>query len=90
MQDDEKEVRMPTLHGKTVTDRAEQAGDKTHAQIARRLKVKQSTVSRLLAGTTAPSLGTLLAIKGAYGIPLDELVVEDAPAPAETGAEAAR
>ncbi|MGX1301433.1 transcriptional regulator with XRE-family HTH domain [Streptomyces albogriseolus] len=81
---------MPTLHGKTVTDRAEQAGDTTHAKIAQRIKVPQSTVSRLLAGTSEPSVRTLLRIKAAYGIPLDDLVVEDAPASAETGAEAAR
>jgi transcriptional regulator with XRE-family HTH domain len=80
---------MPTLHGKTVTARAAQAGDRTHAEIARRLRLTQSTVSRLLAGVTAPSLGTLLAIKGAYGIPLDDLVLEDTPVPAGAGAEAA-
>ncbi|WP_349307689.1 helix-turn-helix transcriptional regulator [Streptomyces sp. KAU_LT] len=81
---------MPTLHGETVKARAEHAGDKTHAQIARRIGLAESTVSRLLAGTTAPSLATLLAIKGAYGIPLDEMVREDAPEPAASAAEAAR
>lgn len=80
---------MPTLHGKTVADRAEQAGDTTHAKIAKRIAVRQSTVSRLLAGTTEPSLRTLLRIKKAYGIPLDDLIVEDAQAPAGPGAEAA-
>jgi transcriptional regulator with XRE-family HTH domain len=82
-------MRMPTLHGKTVESRAEQAGDRTHAQIARRLKLTQSTVSRLLAGKTAPSLRTLLAIKAAYGVPLDELVLEGAQVTAKSGAEAA-
>ncbi|MFH7336642.1 helix-turn-helix transcriptional regulator [Streptomyces hygroscopicus] len=80
---------MPTLHGKTVTDRAEEAGDRTHAQIARRLKLRQSTVSRLLTGTTAPSLKTLLAIKAAYGIPLDDLVADDARTPAKSRKQAA-
>jgi transcriptional regulator with XRE-family HTH domain len=79
---------MPTLHGTTVKAHAEQAGDRTHAQIARRLNLTQSTVSRLLAGVTAPSLPTLLAIKAAYGVPLDDLVVDDnTPAPVNTTAE---
>jgi transcriptional regulator with XRE-family HTH domain len=85
---------MPTLHGKRVTTRARQSGDKTHADIARRLGIRQSTVSRLLARTTEPSLRTLLRIRGAYGIPLDDLVVDETAAPAapatEPGTEAGR
>jgi transcriptional regulator with XRE-family HTH domain len=79
---------MPTLHGKRVTSHAMQAGDRTHADIARKLRLTQSTVSRLLSGTTSPSLRTLLRIRHAYGIPLDDQVVEDGqtatPAPAGT------
>ncbi|MFF4900546.1 helix-turn-helix domain-containing protein [Streptomyces sp. NPDC001068] len=74
---------MPTLHGTAVTTKAAQVGDRTHAAIARRLQLRQSTVSRLIAGITAPSLPTLLAMRAAYGISLDDLVVEDATKDAE-------
>lgn len=68
---------MATLNGERVAAKARQAGDTTHAAIARRLDLRQSTVSRLLSGVTAPSLTTMLAIRAAYGISLDELVLED-------------
>ncbi|MGW2951612.1 helix-turn-helix transcriptional regulator [Streptomyces eurythermus] len=70
---------MPRLHGETVTKRAAQVGDATHSAIARRLSLTQSTVSRLIAGTTTPSLPTLLRLRAAYGISLDDLVAEDVP-----------
>lgn len=79
---------MPTLHGETVKTKAAQAGDRTHAQIARRLSLRQSTVSRLLSGTTSPSLPTLLAIRAAYGIPLDDLVLPEEGASAHDRVDA--
>lgn len=74
---------MPTLNSAKLVSTARKAGDRTHAAIARRLELRQSTVSRLLKGRTVPTLPTLLAIRTAYGISLDDLVKDDVKA-AET------
>lgn len=55
-------------------------GDKDGAAISKRTGVSQSTLSRLFAGQTVPTLPTLVAIRAAYGLGLDEMV------PTETAA----
>ncbi|MCX4550532.1 MULTISPECIES: helix-turn-helix transcriptional regulator [unclassified Streptomyces] len=54
--------------------KAAAASDMTHYAIARRTGVVESTISRLIAGRTMPSLPTLGAIAAAYGTTLDDLV----------------
>ncbi|WP_327421890.1 helix-turn-helix domain-containing protein [Streptomyces sp. NBC_01707] len=50
------------------------AGQKTPSGIAQRIGVKNSTMWRLIAGRTTPSLSTLVALSEAYEISLDDLV----------------
>lgn len=57
-----------------LTDRARALGDETHYAIAQRAGVRESTISRLVAGRTVPSLPTLAALAAAYGTSLDDLV----------------
>ncbi|MFC9604626.1 helix-turn-helix domain-containing protein [Streptomyces niveus] len=69
---------------------ANKAGDETAGAIARKTGVRQSTVSRLLAGSTTPSLPTLIAMRAAYSISLDDLVNSGEAAPvAQVPSEAA-
>ncbi|MFF0409167.1 helix-turn-helix transcriptional regulator [Kitasatospora sp. NPDC004745] len=56
---------------------AAQAGDNTAYNIARRLNVSQSTMSRLINGKCNPSAATQAKIRRAYGISLDELMTAD-------------
>ncbi|MET8624581.1 helix-turn-helix transcriptional regulator [Kitasatospora sp. NPDC004669] len=49
-------------------------GDNDGAAISKRTGVSQSTVSRLLAGHTVPSLTTLVALRAAYRLSLDAMV----------------
>jgi transcriptional regulator with XRE-family HTH domain len=76
------------LNSAQLESTAKQVGDETHAAIARRLRLCQSTVSRLLTGRTVPQLTTLLAMRTAYGISLDDLVLDDVEPAAETEAVA--
>ncbi|MGW3971110.1 helix-turn-helix domain-containing protein [Streptomyces ardesiacus] len=71
----------PRLCAQALLDRAREHGDKLDIEIARRVRLTQSTVSRLLTGQTTPSLSSLVALRAAYGISLDELVPvqDDAP-----------
>ncbi|MFI9026390.1 helix-turn-helix domain-containing protein [Streptomyces sp. NPDC053560] len=75
-----------------LSKRALAAGDTTHYAIAERAGVRESTISRLLAGRTAPSLSTLIAVADAYGMTLDELVgrTTHAPGVPQQGAQPAR
>jgi transcriptional regulator with XRE-family HTH domain len=57
-----------------LLDKAKAAGDLTHYAIAQRIGVRESTISRLVAGHTTPNLPTLGAIASAYGTTLDDLV----------------
>lgn len=57
-----------------LTKKAEAKGDHTHYAIAQRIGVRESTISRLMAGRTIPNLLTLAALAGAYGTSLDDLV----------------
>lgn len=63
------------LSADVVRAAATQLGDRTDYAIARRLGLRQSTVSRLMAGRTVPTVTTLVAVRDAYGITLDDLVV---------------
>ncbi|WP_381792825.1 helix-turn-helix domain-containing protein [Streptomyces niveus] len=65
---------MIRLRADILLERADKAGDETAGAIARKTGVRQSTVSRLLAGSTTPSLPTLVALSTAYSISLDDLV----------------
>ncbi|PSK52397.1 hypothetical protein B0E38_04723 [Streptomyces sp. 111WW2] len=75
---------MPTLDAQRVISAARKKGD-TNATggvnasaIARRTRITRSTVTRLLTGETEPSVMSLLAMRRAYGISLDDLVLDDA------------
>jgi transcriptional regulator with XRE-family HTH domain len=56
---------------------AAQAGDGSAYEIAKRLNVSQSTMSRLLNGKCNPSALTQAKMRFAYGITLDELMTCD-------------
>lgn len=71
---------MPTLHVARLKEKADEKGDETTYAIARRLKLRQSTVARLMARETTPSVPTLCLIRAAYGISLDDLVDESTTA----------
>ena len=59
---------------KALTSAAARAGDLTAYAMAHRIGVRQSTISRILAGRTVPSLPTIGALALAYGLKLDDLV----------------
>ncbi|WP_405759544.1 helix-turn-helix domain-containing protein [Streptomyces sp. NBC_01420] len=69
---------MPTLHVARLREKAAEKGDATTYAIARRLQLRQSTVARLMAGETTPSVPTLCLMRTAYGLSLDDLVDETA------------
>ncbi|MEU6929037.1 helix-turn-helix transcriptional regulator [Streptomyces sp. NPDC046374] len=67
-----------------LTKKAQAAGDTTNFLIAVRTGLRESTISRLMAGLTMPTVPTLGAIASAYGMTLDDLVaglVAAVPAP---------
>ncbi|WP_019060045.1 helix-turn-helix domain-containing protein [Streptomyces prunicolor] len=66
-----------------VYRKAKKAGDGTVAAIAARTGIHESTLHRLAAGSQPPSLSTLWALRGAYGMKLDSLVYEE-PAQLDT------
>ncbi|MFD0405507.1 helix-turn-helix transcriptional regulator [Kitasatospora sp. NPDC127116] len=61
---------------------AAQAGDDSAYNMARRLKVSQSTMSRLINGKCSPSAATQAKIRRTYGISLDDLMTTDIPSAA--------
>lgn len=63
------------LRADVLCKKADAAGDITTIAIARRAGVDASTVSRLIAGETTPTVATLLALGDAYQISLDDLVL---------------
>ncbi|MEU1815218.1 helix-turn-helix transcriptional regulator [Streptomyces roseifaciens] len=82
---------MSTLRfrAEVLTRRAAAAGDHTNYAIAQRTGLRESTISRLIAGRTTPSLPTLGAIATAYGTTLDDLVAGLRGIPAQRGRAAA-
>lgn len=60
---------------------AAQAGDRSCYAIAKRARVSQQTVQRIVRGTTTPSLPTLLRLATAYGVSVDELLDRPHAAP---------
>ncbi|MEU6235911.1 helix-turn-helix transcriptional regulator [Kitasatospora sp. NPDC047058] len=65
------------LNVEYLRNAAAQAGDDTAYNIARRLRVSQSTMSRLLNGKCSPSAKTQAKMRLAYGVKLDELMTCD-------------
>ncbi|MFJ3545387.1 helix-turn-helix domain-containing protein [Streptomyces rubiginosohelvolus] len=80
------------LKADLVSAKAQAAGDVTMHDIAVRIGVRESTVSRLLSGRTTPTLPTLARIALAYGTTLDDLVdgmaAPSVAVPAQRGAAA--
>lgn len=64
-----------------LSEKAEEVGDCTPQAIARRAGVQASTITRLIAGETTPTVATLVALRDAYKIgSLDDLVTQQVPA----------
>lgn len=63
-----------------VYRKAKKIGDDDVPAISKRIGISPTTFYRLAAGTTAPSLPTLWALRHAYGLKLDALVYDDQPA----------
>ena len=56
----------------------------TQQEIAEALKVSRQAVSRWEVGTAAPSLDNLVLLGKLYGMPLDDLIQQEAGKPEET------
>ncbi|MFF1834140.1 helix-turn-helix domain-containing protein [Streptomyces sp. NPDC058231] len=69
---------MLLLRTDVLLERATAAGQITSSGIAQRIGVTDSTMWRLIEGRTTPSLRTLVALRRAYEISLDDLVREAA------------
>ncbi|MDX2645083.1 helix-turn-helix transcriptional regulator [Streptomyces sp. PA03-1a] len=69
---------MPELVLRTafLREKAGEVGDNCDAHIAKRIGVRQSTVTRLLTGQTFPSVHTLWALGAAYEVPVSDLIAE--------------
>ncbi|MEU2487132.1 helix-turn-helix transcriptional regulator [Streptomyces sp. NPDC012617] len=67
----------PRLSVDVLTEKARALGDHTKLAIAQRTGVQESTISRLMALRTRPSLDTLHAIAKAYETTMDELITTD-------------
>nr|WP_237497640.1 helix-turn-helix transcriptional regulator [Streptomyces sp. SID8377] len=59
-----------------LREKAGEAGDTTESKIAQRVGVRQTTIARLLAGETFPSVHTLFVLGAAYRLSMDELIAE--------------
>lgn len=70
----------PCLHTDVLCEQARKIGDRTHRAIALRAGVEQSTITRLLTGRTTPTAATLVALRQAYGVSLDDLLPTNADA----------
>ncbi|WTW95468.1 helix-turn-helix domain-containing protein [Streptomycetaceae bacterium NBC_01309] len=81
-----------TIHVRVdaLAEKARAEGDTTMYAIAQRAGVRESTISRLFAGLTMPSLPTLGAVAVAYDMSLDDLVGLNRPGvPAQRSGAAA-
>jgi transcriptional regulator with XRE-family HTH domain len=65
------------LRAEVLRKAAAAHGDPSVRRIIMRTGLPRSVVQRSLAGQTEPSMSTLLRLREVYGIPLDELVLED-------------
>lgn len=59
-----------------VRRRAVDAGDLTDDAIARRIGVRRTTINRLLADRTTPSLRTVVLLGKAYSVAIEDLLTE--------------
>ncbi|WP_228994770.1 helix-turn-helix domain-containing protein [Streptomyces sp. DH8] len=71
------------LNAEMVWKKAEEVGDITLDAIAQRAGLDESTMSRLLAGRTTPQTASLVALKTAYEISLDALLIIEPVEPAQ-------
>lgn len=65
-----------------LREKAHQAGHETQEDIAGHAGIDRSALSRLMAGRTTPTLATVRRLAMAYGVPMDDLVIERVPAKA--------
>lgn len=64
------------LDAAELRKRAQSAGDLTDEAIADRIGVKRTTINRLMAARTRPSLPTVMLLGKAYSATVEELVME--------------
>ncbi|MFE5871589.1 helix-turn-helix domain-containing protein [Streptomyces roseifaciens] len=53
---------------------ARETGDRTGYAIARRTKIAESSIYRILSGTAQPDLNSMLRISTTYGVPIETLM----------------
>nr|WSS66785.1 helix-turn-helix transcriptional regulator [Streptomyces sp. NBC_01177] len=63
---------------------AAEHGDTTRVAIHRRTGIAESSVYRILSGTSQPDLNSALRIAEAYGVRVEELMERTAPTGAES------
>lgn len=64
------------LDTREVRKRAAHVGDLTDEAIARRIGVRRTTINRLMADRTTPSLRTVVLLGKAYSAAVEELLTE--------------
>lgn len=64
------------LAADVLQEKALQAGHLTQEDIAGHAGIERSVLSRLLAGRTMPTLPTLVRLSRAYGVTIDDLVLD--------------
>lgn len=69
------------LHADALLERAERAGHHTTQAIAQYAGVGRSSLSRSMAGRTTPATDTLYRLGRAYGLPMEDLLLEQEDAP---------
>ncbi|MEU6628344.1 helix-turn-helix transcriptional regulator [Streptomyces parvus] len=74
------------LNADVVWARAAELGDVTLDAIAQRAGLDESTMSRLIAGRTTPQTASLVALKTAYEISLDALLIVEPLVPQQVSA----
>ncbi len=67
---------MLRLAVKVLRDEAAKRGHDTQEEIAEHAGINRSALSRTMAGHTVPSLLTVYRLAKAYGITIDELVLD--------------
>ncbi|MFE0541059.1 helix-turn-helix domain-containing protein [Streptomyces sp. NPDC007148] len=72
---------MLRLASEVLRDTAKKNGHQTHVEIAEHAGVDRSALSRSMAGRTTPTLATVHRLARAYGVKIDDLVL-DAEVPA--------